>query len=270
MDAIMSVERISFGYSADNPVLENVSFSVSRGEILCVIGRNGCGKSTMIDVLTGIRKPFGGDIALKGRPLRDYKTKELAQNVAVVYQEEPAVFPYKVIDVVKLGRSPYVSAFGAPTKQDELIADDALNRLGLSHLRDRTYTEISGGERQMVLIARAIAQQADLVIMDEPTSHLDFRNQAIVMKAAHELATKGDKAVVMTTHSPEQALLYPSTSILLHKGTVLDYGASKDVVSEENLSKVYAMRVKVGQFADSQGSSTLSACAPDVENIWEE
>ena len=247
-------------------ILRGVDLTVGKGELLCLLGANGCGKSTLLETLAGLNRPRLGRVTLDGRDVGSYSPVELARRVAVVFQDEGVPFPFGVMDTVKMGRAPYQSVFGSPGGDDERIALEALRQMGVEHLKDKVYNRMSGGERQMVLIARAVAQQTDVILMDEPTSHLDFKNQAMVMRAAYELANDRGLAVVMTTHSPYQAFLYPTKVALMRDGVLFAQGEAADVMTEENLSRTYDMRVSLKTVLDERTGAECVACTPMLDD----
>ena len=259
---IIKAEHVAFSYTAEVPILQDISFEVYKGEVLMVLGANGCGKSTLMKTLLNENKRQSGKIELNGKDVSHMGTVEMARNVAMVFQDHNAPFPFPVIDVVKMGRAPYLPVFGRPTKEDIQIAHDSLAAVGLLDYADEPYTNLSGGQRQMVLIARALAQKTDLVLMDEPTSHLDYRNAAIVLNAANRLATEQNKAVIMITHAPDQAFYYTSKAALMKNGRFFAYGMSEDVLTTQTLSDVYDMEVKVLESVDPQTGFTYLTCRP--------
>lgn len=259
---IIKAEHVAFSYTPDVPILQDISFEVAAGEVLMILGANGCGKSTLMRTILGENKRSAGSIEVNGRDISHMSTTEMAREVAMVFQDHNAPFPFPVIDVVKMGRAPYLPAFGRPTKHDLEIARESLAAVGLSYYEDEPYTNLSGGERQMILIARALAQQTDLVLMDEPTSHLDYRNAAIVLQTANRLATEQNKAVVMITHAPDQAFYYPSKAALMKGGRFFAYGPSEEVLTNETLSQVYDMPIKVLPAHDSETGMDYLTCRP--------
>lgn len=264
---IIRAEHVAFAYTADRPVLRDINFEVSAGEVLMILGSNGCGKSTLMRLLLNDRHSASGRITLDGSNLRELSPADISRRVAMVFQDHNAPFPFDVIDVVAMGRTPYLSAFATPRARDMRICEDALDTVGMTHLAHTPYTQISGGERQMVLIARALAQQTPLIMMDEPTSHLDYRNAAVVIQTANRLATEQNKAVVMVTHLPDQAFYYPSKAALMKGGTFFAVGPSREVLTEENLTHTYGMRIKVLTARDGQTGQEHVMCKPVPESV---
>ncbi len=267
MGPVIRAEHLVFGYAKDVPVLTDVSFEVSAGEVLMILGANGCGKSTLMRVLLAERRLASGAVTLAGDDVAHLPAREIARRVAMVFQDHNAPFPFPVMDVVAMGRTPYLPALGAPGARDREICREALDAVGMRRLAEVPYTQISGGERQLVLIARALAQQTPLIMMDEPTSHLDYRNAATVIKVANRLATEQGKAIIMITHLPDQAFYYPSKAALMRGGRFFAYGPSREVLTDERLSQTYNMEIKVLTARDPDTGVEHVMCKPLFERL---
>lgn len=267
MGSVIRAEHLAFGYVKEVPVLKDVSFEVAAGEVLMILGANGCGKSTLMRALLAEHQPSSGAVTLQGDDVRRLAPKELSRRVAMVFQDHTAPFPFSVMEVVTMGRTPHLSALGLPRSRDREVCREALSTVGVLHLAETPYTQISGGERQLVLIARALAQQTPLIMMDEPTSHLDYRNAATVIKVANRLATEQDKAVVMITHLPDQAFYYPSKAALMRDGRFFAYGSSREVLTQERLSETYGMQIKVLVATDPDTGMEHVMCKPMFESL---
>jgi iron complex transport system ATP-binding protein len=207
---VLSVEAVVFGYPGCVPLLRDVAFTVGEGEILCLLGPNGVGKTTLLRCLLGAQRLQGGHITIAGREVRTLAARELARQVAYVPQAANLGFAFSVMEMVLMGRTPYIPLLAVPTRADYDLALRALDTVGICHLAPRLYTEISGGERQLTLMARALAQQARLLLLDEPTANLDMGNQIKVLRVIRELADQG-YSVLMTSHLPDHAFLWPSS-----------------------------------------------------------
>ncbi|WP_286723693.1 ABC transporter ATP-binding protein, partial [Pelotomaculum sp. PtaB.Bin117] len=195
---ILEIKDASFGYS-QKTVLRNISFNVGAGELLCLLGPNGVGKTTLFKSILGFIAIKGGEIILDGQNIKKWSKSRLAKAVGYVPQAHTTPFPYTVLDVVLMGRIAHLGPFSSPSRDDVKIAEESLERLGVSFLKDMTYTEISGGERQMALIARALTQKPQILILDEPTSNLDYGNQVRVLLQIKKLSEEGI-GVIMTSH----------------------------------------------------------------------
>ncbi|WP_303864454.1 ABC transporter ATP-binding protein [Alkalibaculum bacchi] len=239
----LEVKNAISGYGA-SAIVKNISMNVNSGEILCLLGPNGVGKTTFFKTILGFLKLKGGEILLDGENIHNWHRKKLAKAIGYVPQAHTPPFPFKVFDVVLMGRTAYLSMFSSPTKEDKHIAEKAMDDLKISYLKDKIYTEISGGERQMVLIARALAQQSQILIMDEPTSNLDFGNQIRVLEQINKLSQRG-LAVVMTSHFPNHAFLCSTKVAFMQKNNVFTVGNVDEVVTEDNLKSAYGINVKI-------------------------
>lgn len=255
----LELSHVACGYGKKT-VLKEISVSVSSGQVLCLLGPNGVGKTTLFKTILGFLKLQHGAVLLDGENISGWSPKRFAQVVGYVPQAHTPPFPFKVLDVVTMGRTAHLGTFSAPGKADIAIAESTLDRLGIAFLRDRIYTEISGGERQMVLIARALAQQPKILIMDEPTSNLDYGNQVRVLEQVRRLASE-EMGIVMTSHFPDQAFLCSATVALLQQNGRFLVGPAGEVVTEENLFAAYGVRVKVGSIPVDRGAS-VTACVP--------
>lgn len=235
--ALLSANQISFSYGR-NVILHDVGLRVNSGEIVALLGANGCGKSTLLQILLGLRKPAQGEVLLQGRPLSSYPRRQLARLMAYVPQHHSCPFPYRVRDVIAMGRYSHNGFFGRLSRSDEQQIDSLLEQFHISELAMRSYTEISGGQRQMVLLCRAILQGASLLILDEPASALDFGHQARLLRQLQQLADVG-YAVVMTTHHPQHALMVASKVVLMKKGRIMGEGLPQTVLTDRQIAQLY-------------------------------
>ena len=226
------------------PVVEHVGFSLEPGEVCCILGPNGVGKTTLFKTLLGVLPPLDGQVLIDGDSIFSMSRQQVARSVGYVPQAHTPPFPFTVLDVVEMGRTSRVDVFRAPSELDRSIALEALNTLGIAHLHDRLYTQISGGERQMVLIARALAQQTELLIMDEPTANLDFGNQVDVLSYVRQLARAG-LSVLMTTHTPDHVFMCADTVIAVKGARDVVVGPTNDVMTEQLVEDLYGIRARV-------------------------
>lgn len=219
-------------------VLSAVSFSLQRGELLCLLGPNGSGKTTLLRTLLGVLPPQSGEVRLLDRVLSDWSRKALARHIGYVPQAHAGLFAFTVLDIVLMGRAAHIRRFAAPSEKDRAIAMQSLETLGIASLAECIYTQVSGGERQLALIARALAQEPALLIMDEPTSSLDFGNQLRVLEHLSQLRERGI-AILMSTHQPEHALRCADRTALVGEGGLIAVGATRSVATPTNLAQLY-------------------------------
>jgi iron complex transport system ATP-binding protein len=257
---MLAVEHLAFGFPG-RTIGRELSFALADGDILCVLGPNGSGKTTLFRTLLGLLAPHGGAIALDGRPLAQLPRDAIARRVGYVPQAHAGYFAYSVRDMVLMGRTAHLGAFGTPGLRDRAVADDALEALGIAALAERPFTEISGGERQLTLIARALAQEAGLLIMDEPTASLDFGNQVRVLERIRGLAAR-DIAVLFSTHDPDHAFLCAERALLIAEGRVLALGPPREVLTSEQLERMYGVSVRIVAGADGMHSCIPSLARP--------
>lgn len=210
----ISVENLTFSYEK-NLVLNNINFSVKKGSVVTLVGPNGCGKTTLLKIINGFLRQNEGTVYIDGRNLEEIADRELAMILGHVSQMHTSSFPFSVLDIVLTGRTPYISTFSTPNKEDVEKAYEVLEFMGIVHFAEKPYTHISGGERQLVMIAKALAQEPDFLLLDEPTSFLDLKNQIHVLKTIINLAKTRNITVLMTLHEPNHALLFSDEIILL-------------------------------------------------------
>jgi iron complex transport system ATP-binding protein len=241
---ILKANALSYSYLPDQPVLHDVSLAVEANSIMYLLGHNGCGKTTLLEILSGVRKPQAGDVRLNGADIHRMPAHRRAQRVGLVPQIHMPIFAYNVFEVVLMGRTPYLGLLGVPGQADRAVVDEAIETVGLTDLRERPYTDLSGGERQLTLIARGLAQQTDVLLLDEPTAHLDPRNQHLVLETVSRLADQR-VSFVISSHDPNSALLYANHVILMQDGRVVAAGTPEQVLTEDILSRSYNMPVEV-------------------------
>jgi iron complex transport system ATP-binding protein len=257
--SLISVEGVGFSYG-EQPVLRDIGFQVEEAEVFCLLGPNGCGKTTLLDCILGLHPLESGRITLNGLPTAGTRPAALAKAVSYVPQGHERTFPYKVLEIVMMGRAAYTGLFSGPRLTDREIAGEALEAVGIGHLRDRPYTRLSGGEGQLVLIARALAQQAPAVVMDEPTAHLDFRNELLVLETISRLVREKRIAVVMATHFPNHAFFFENdgvrTRVAMLKDTrILEMGAPDAVLRPELIQTLYGIEAAIVSLGDGNGKS---------------
>ena len=260
---MLEVENLRAGYSADNEIVHGISFTLADGEFCCIIGANGCGKTTTLKTILGLLPRLGGDIRINGRETAKMNERELALHFAYIPQIHSLPFPYRVKDMVLMGRTPHMPRLSAASAGDKRVAYAALCQMAIQHLADKSYTELSGGQQQLVLIARALAQQPDILIMDEPTASLDFGNQQLVLSRMRGLADCGT-SVLMVTHDPAHAFYCADRAIVLHEGVILEDGTPEAVITAETMRTIYNTEVRVDR-VDLGNGRTGCACIPIVQ-----
>lgn len=246
---MIRIESLDFKYY-ENPILKNISLQVHQGEILCLLGPNGSGKTTLLKCLLGIHACTSGQIYMADKLLESYSHKKLARYVSYVPQKQTSSFPYRVIDMVVMGRTSYLGILDKPSKKDYQIALEALQYVGLEKLSERPYTELSGGESQLVMIARALTQESECIILDEPTAHLDYRNELLILETIKALVKDQNRTIVMATHYPNHALYFENHGIetkvaFLNEGGIEISGKPTEVLTEKNLSSIYNIESKI-------------------------
>lgn len=243
---LLEIENLVTGYGKkrSTEIVHGASFSVSAGEFVCIIGANGCGKTTTLKALMGLIPIWSGDVRIRGKSIKGMPEQELAKNFAYIPQAHTPPFPFKVADVVLMGRTPYVNRLAQVTDRDRAVAYRALTLLGIRELSDKAYTTLSGGQQQLVLIARALTQQSDILVMDEPTAALDFGNQQLVLSRMKTLSRMG-KAVVMVTHDPDHALFCADRVVVMDKGAILRDGTTSECITAEILNIIYNIEARV-------------------------
>ena len=255
---MLSVENLAFGYPGKR-VGADVTMALGAGEVMCLLGPNGGGKTTLFKTILGLIPAQGGTVRYDDAPLAAMARAEVARIAGYVPQAHTGYFPFSVFDVVLMGRAAHLRPFAAPGRRDRAIARQALATIGIERLADAIYTRISGGERQMVLIARALAQEPRILVMDEPTASLDFGNQVRVLERIQSLARAG-LAIVLSTHDPDQAFLVADRVAMLHEGKLVRLGPPADTITAESLKLVYGVDIAVVEIAAPGG--TRRVCLP--------
>ena len=243
----------------EQSVFEGLDLMLGRAEILSLLGPNGCGKTTLLRCIAGLMPMRAGHVSLDGQDITGLTETERARLMGFVFQEHAILFPYSVLEVVRMGRAPHLGLFAAPAARDTAIAREAIATVGLDHLVDKRYTQISGGERQLALIARALAQDPKILLLDEPTSHLDFGNQMLVLETVRRLARERGITVLMATHAPDHALFVADRVALMQAGRLLAVGTPDDVMTEDNLRTLYRTEIRVVTVEDGEGRPLVRA-----------
>ena len=252
----LRAENISCGYGKKK-VLENVSFELMPGSVYCLLGPNGVGKTTLFKTVLGFLPRLGGAFYMGDRDIDTYSRREIAKVIAYVPQAHVPAFPFTVEDVVTMGRTAWFRNTRTPGKADTEISREILESLSIGHLKDRIYTQLSGGERQMVLVARALAQQPKFLIMDEPASNLDFGNQMRVLRQVVELKNRGI-GIIMASHHPDHAFMCQADVILISADGSVSTGHCSDMLTEETLSRAYSIPIRI--LKEENETGTVRSC----------
>lgn len=243
---MFEVKNLHAGHD-DNALLKGISFKMQAGESISLLGPNGCGKTTLLRSILGLHPITKGQILLKKQCFQSMKPKLKAQHMAYVPQIQQSAFGHPVKEVVLMGRSSQHDLFSNYTKADHDIASAALDRVGIADLAERPFTQLSGGQKQLALIARALTQQAPIFVMDEPVNGLDFGNQIKLLELIKELVSEG-LTVIQTTHYPDHALLASSRVLLMNHGKVFADGSPEEMLNNENMQQLYGINTELAHF----------------------
>lgn len=242
----LEIKNINFCYDSIK-ALENVTFNVDNGEILGIIGPNGSGKTTLLRCINGVLQPKIGTVLIDREDISNLGRKEIAKKIGVVPQNTSIAFPFTVLDIVLMGREPHLGRFDRETKEDLEIAENAMRLTNTQHLAERLIDEISGGEKQRVVIARALTQEPEILLLDEPTLHLDINHQLEILELVRMLAKEKGLTVISVFHDLNLAARFCDNLILLDSGKIISIGSPNMVLTSENIRKVYRVNVEVGR-----------------------
>ncbi len=259
----LTVENGCFSYGS-REILKNITFSAGPGDLVAILGPNGAGKTTLLRCITGMLRWKSGNSTLDGRDISSMPARELWKQVAYVPQAKSAATSATVLQSVLIGCSSHLNLFETPKEGDIIFCQEILERLGIGHLADRSCAQISGGELQMVLIARALAARPQVLILDEPESNLDFKNQLIVLNTISELSRQG-LTCIFNTHYPAHALQRANKSLILHRGGGFVFGDTADVVTEENICKAFGVKAAIGSI-ETDHSQLQSVVALEIDD----
>jgi len=254
--SILEARELSFSYK-NKQILKNISFKLGNSEIFSIIGPNGAGKTTLLNCLLNLAKPSGGNIFLKGKSVYDYDRRKFCSIVSFVPQAHKPVFDYSVEEIVLMGKNPCLPMFSRPSSKDREDVLKTLDELKISHLKGRCYTQISGGELRLVLIARAVVSASQLIFLDEPAAHLDIKNQLDILELLKKLSLERKVSIVMVVHDPGHALTYSDSVMLLKDGENIAYGKPGETITPENIFSAYGVKTKI---ADFEGKKVVVMC----------
>ncbi|HLR21938.1 MAG TPA: ABC transporter ATP-binding protein [Tissierellaceae bacterium] len=258
---MLEIRSLDCGYE-DKKILKDVNITADAGDIICILGPNGSGKSTLIKTIIGLLEPYKGDILIDNHSIKNWSWKKRAKVISYIPQSFSSTFQYKCIDIVLMGRTSYLNFMSFPSKEDEEVAEKAMEILRIEHLRDKIYSQLSGGERQLVKIAQALAQESKIIVMDEPTNNLDFGNQMIMLKYLRKYSDKGI-TIIMATHFPEHAFLYGSKALLVKNEKVMEVNNPNKNLKEIDLERLYDVELRVVEVDSENGKNKI--CLPVFE-----
>ena len=246
MCAKLEVKNATFSYNGERNIFEDISFSVDSGDVFCILGPNGTGKSTLLRCLCNLYRLNSGNILIDGRDITSYSPANLAKKIGFIPQLHTPTFPYTVLQVVLMGRTPHLNMIATPSEKDYRIAEAAIKTVNIEYIKDKPYTELSGGQMQLVLMARVLAQEPEILLLDEPTSHLDVGNQIHTIEMIRKLSKQG-LSLIMTSHFPDHTFLSSHRVGIMKNKRFIAIGRADDVVTEENLFEIYGVPIKIIQ-----------------------
>lgn len=252
----ITVSNLSFSYGK-REILHDISFEIPDGMLVNVLGPNGVGKSTLFRCILGLNSGYSGTIKINGKDMRTLSVKRRAREVSYIPQTHTPAYDFEVIDMVLMSTGKDLGMLQMPGAAHERAAHEALERVGVQHLEHRTFSQISGGEQQLVLVARALAQNARTIVMDEPTSALDYGNTIRVLSCIRQLTREGF-SIIQSTHQPDQAFLCSDKTLVMNRGAVVSYGDPKSVITKELISEIYDIDVEVNSLYDDR----VRVCVP--------
>ncbi|MDD2754588.1 MAG: ABC transporter ATP-binding protein [Methanothrix sp.] len=244
MCAKLEVSNATFSYNGKRNVFEDISFSLGEGDVFCILGPNGTGKSTLLRCLCNLYRLRSGSIRINGHEISQMSQPMLARNVGFIPQIHTPTFPYTVLEVVIMGRTPHLRMISVPSEKDYTVAEEAIKMADIEDIKDKPYTQLSGGQMQMVLLARVLAQEPRILLLDEPTSHLDISHQIHIIEITRKLAQKGI-SLIMTSHFPDHAFMASKKVGIMKNRCFMEMGSADEVITEDNLKRAYGSDIRV-------------------------
>lgn len=253
--SLFELNELNFSYSeskntAEGFSLKNINLTIERGDFLTVMGPNGSGKTTLIKIIAGLLKQNCGNVKFLGKEIDKYPYKELAKKISVVSQNNSSVFPFSVFEIIMMGRTPYFNIWGFENSNDFKIVNEAIELVDLTHLKNKGINEISGGELQRTFLARALAQQSEVIILDEPNAHLDFKHQISILNLIKNLNKEKNITIIAVLHDINIAAHYSDSIIFMKDGEIVLNGKTDDIISEENIKKVFEIDTTISKLND--------------------
>lgn len=256
------VQNLNF-YYGERQILKDINFSTVKGSILAVIGPNGVGKSTLFGCMLGHKQNYSGSISIDDVEIRTLSPRQRAHKIAYIPQVHSLPSNFTVLDMVLMGTSHNLSPFSVPKEKEYKNAHNAMEQIGIIYLKEKNYLHLSGGEQQLVLIARALAQNTNTLLMDEPTSNLDYGNQTFVLEKVKQLSNDG-YTVIFTTHNPQHALWYADYVLALNEGKVVAFGTPDAIITEELIAKIYGIAIRI---VNDKGNKIISPILKSVKGV---
>lgn len=262
----VEIAELCFSFGPGSHRLRDVSLGVPEAELCCLLGPNGAGKTTLIRCLLGFLRPESGSLRVAGRAVAELSPRALAQLVAYVPQSTVMMFPFTALDIAVMGRTPHMRITDTPSSADRRAALATLDRFGIGHLAQRPFAQLSGGERQLTMLARALVQEAVVLVLDEPTSSLDYGNEVAILQVISDLVV-GGPSVLMSTHQPNHALTWADRAVLMRDGAILASGRPEEVITAEGLSSLYGVPIHIARVpSPTSGGGPQLVCLPDVRS----
>jgi len=249
--SLYDITNVSFAYDTAL-VIDDISFNLRQGNFYGIVGPNGCGKTTLLDLLIGNRIPKSGSVSFMGKPVGSYKRRNLARQISLVPQEFDTGFGYTVEEIVLMGRHPYIKRFGSPSARDWTHVRQAMKTIGINELKNRYTNELSGGQKQRAVVARALAQNTDVLIFDEATSSLDVKYTLEIFNVARQLVLNENRTVIAVIHNLNLAAAYCNEIIFMKDGKIQQYGPAAEVMTAETIEKVFGVTTEVSHDPFSQ------------------